>query len=147
MAITLAEKLNIEPEQQSELINMITTLMKRVKASYKEPVQAITIMNYWLKNIEKPKWMENKIETDINFIAVVYELFEKYYKESDKYIDNYHLVQKHDNQIKNQIAQSFLEDMMRSKKITTKQVKNMTYKDLIHQIDQLFNINNQCMMI
>lgn len=80
MTVRLSERLNIDESQKTEITSMLFTFLKDVQDKNVK-TDSISIVNHWLKYVKKPRWMREKIDKDIGFIAGVCEFVEQYKEE------------------------------------------------------------------
>lgn len=80
--IRLSEKLKVSEEEKSFITNNLFTFLKSM--SDKEDVsQSSTarIVTLWIRHVKKPKWLENKIDGDIQFLGEICEFIDTYKRE------------------------------------------------------------------
>jgi len=95
MIIRLNDRLQVTEEQKTEITSMLFTFIKKIydekKAKPKE-LSTVEIMNMWLKYTEKPQWIQDKIDEDIEFLAGVCEFIDMYKKDIvSQDIDEYNI--------------------------------------------------------
>lgn len=141
--IRLNEKLNITEEQKLEITNMLFTFIKKIRDEKDiTKITADQITTWWLKYIEKPEWMNQKISDEIDFVAQVCEFINNYKDTIDNQeVQIYDLKYKEDEDTQN--SRKFLEQISASKGIEI-DVSNLTKEEILEKINKVFYINNEC---
>lgn len=144
MIIRLNERLNITEEQKLELTNMLFSFLKKIKENEEfRNLTAEELASCWIRCVKKPEWMEEKIETEIEFVAGICEFINTYKDElNGKEIEEIAVEPK---MSLNEDAFEFLKAIAETKglDVDIKEEDRFDRKKLLDEIDKAFYINNK----
>lgn len=81
MIVRLNERLQVTEKQKTEITSILFTFIKRINKEDEETLKkhsTVEIVNRWLKYTEKPEWIKEKIDEDIEFLAGICEFVNMY---------------------------------------------------------------------
>lgn len=139
--IRLNDRLKVTEEQKTEITNMLFAYIKKISLERDVThLSPLTITTWWLQQVEKPRWLQEKIVEDAEFIGQVCAFVETYKDTVHRQgVEEYPLSIR---EAREAATQKFLADLRITKGVMDQGVEE-TEADALRQIDRLFYPNNE----
>jgi hypothetical protein len=144
--ISFNERLGITEEKKSEITNNLGSFLKYLSNHYNlSEISTEKIAGWWLKYVEKPGWVRNKLQEDVEFIANICSFIEKHKAFADKYEgnDNIKIKFKSQERRKLEIFLSTIKNDKTEEPVDWEEVEKMSDRQLKEEISKYFYLNNQ----
>jgi|LSQX01.1.fsa_nt_gb hypothetical protein len=140
MFIRLSDRLGIDDQLKTEITNHLAFFLKQIQQTVDiDNVTPEDLTSWWLNNIHKPTWVEEKINTEIEFVAGVHDFFERYRQA----VDQFEAVAEFKPKAKKSPFKLLLEGLEIAKNKQPLDTAGLSKEEILHHIDKLFYINNE----